>query len=180
MIKPYLDAANVDLKSFREDFYRKVCASRLKPVLETIKLMKKLGIWLEITTLVVPRQNDSSEELTDIAQFIAGVDNNIPWHISRFHPDYKFSGYPATPLKTLKQAEEIAKSSGLNYVYVGNVSEWGNDTFCHSCKKMIIKREGFAVLEYNIKESKCAYCSAVIPGRFQTMSQGHNVTTSQG
>ena len=166
MIKPYLDAANVDLKFFKDSSYRKICAASLQPVLDSIKLMRELGIWVEITTLIVPGENDSEEELMAIAQFIAGVDKNIPWHVSRFHPDYKFTDHEPTPEATLKKAQELGKNCGLTYIYAGNVYGWGNDTYCPSCKKLLIKREIFNVLEYNIKEGKCAYCNTVIPGVF--------------
>lgn len=166
MIKSYLDAANVDLKFFKDSSYKKICAASLEPVLNSIRLMHELGIWVEVTTLVVTGENDSEEELTGIAQFIASVDKNMPWHVSRFHPDYKFTDYEATPQATLKQAQEIGKRCGLTYIYVGNVIGWGNDTYCHDCKKLLIRREVFTVLEYNMKDSKCAYCNAVIPGVF--------------
>ncbi|MDD2689561.1 MAG: AmmeMemoRadiSam system radical SAM enzyme [Candidatus Omnitrophica bacterium] len=166
MIKPYLDAANVDLKFFKENSYKKICAASLEPVLNSIRLMHKLGIWVEVTTLVVTGENDSEEELRAIAEFIASVNTNIPWHISRFHPDYQFTERKATAQEALKKALETGKNAGLNYLYVGNVWGWGNDTYCHNCKKLLIKREGFSVLEYNIKEGKCAFCKAIIPGRF--------------
>jgi pyruvate formate lyase activating enzyme len=166
MIRPYLDAANVDLKFFKDSSYQKICAAKLQPVLDSIKLMKKLGIWVEVTTLVVPGENDSEEELRDIAMFITSVSKDIPWHISRFHPDYKFNKHPVTPEATLKKAQELAFEAGLNYVYVGNVSGWGNDTLCHICKKNLIKREGFNILRYNIKEGRCIYCNTIIPGVF--------------
>jgi len=166
IIKPYLDAANVDLKFFNEKSYKKICAASLKPVLNSIRLMHKLGIWVEITTLIVTGENDFDAELTGIAEFIASVDKNMPWHISRFHPDYKFTDYNATSESTLKRAQEIGKETGLTYIYVGNVYGWGNDTCCHNCKKLLIKREVFNVLERNIKEGKCVYCKSMIPGRF--------------
>ena len=166
MVRGYLDAANVDLKFFRDASYRKVCAGSLQPVLDSIKNMHDLGIWVEVTTLVVPGENDSRQELKDIAEFIASVDKNIPWHISRFHTDYKFSNYNATPESTLKLAEELGRNAGLNYIYIGNVHGWGNDTYCHNCKKLLIKREIFNVLENNIKSGKCVYCNAMIPGVF--------------
>lgn len=166
MIKPYLDAANVDLKFFKEDSYKRVCAGSLEPVLSSIRFMHELGIWVEITTLVVPGENDSKEELENIAGFIAGVDKNIPWHVSRFHPDYKFTGHEVTPESTLKKAEELGRKHGLKYIYAGNVMGFGNDTYCHNCKKPLIKREGFSILEYTIKQNKCPYCSEVIPGVF--------------
>ena len=167
MIKPYLDAANVDLKFFNDDSYKKICAGSLAPVLDSIKLMKESGIWVEITTLVIPGKNDSPQELSGIAGFIAGVDKSIPWHISRFHPDYKLTEYGPTPEATLKNSQRIGFEAGLEFVYVGNVAGWGNDTTCPGCKKRLIKREIFNILEYNIKEGKCIYCRKEIPGKFQ-------------
>jgi pyruvate formate lyase activating enzyme len=165
-IQPYLDAANVDLKYFKEESYKKICSGNLQPVLDSIKLMKELGIWVEVTTLVVPGSNDSPEELKGIAGFLAGVDKDMPWHISRFFPNYQMTGLDATPEETLKMAEEIGRKAGLKYIYVGNVQGWGNDTHCHNCKKLLIKREGFDILKNNIKGTKCAFCSTEIPGRF--------------
>ncbi len=120
-ISPYLDAANVDLKSFSDSFYRKQCKGRLEPVLETIRLMKRLGIWVEVTTLVIPAENDSEAELRQIADFLASVSREIPWHISRFHPDYKMTDHDATPRDTLSLAAELGSSAGLTSVYIGNV-----------------------------------------------------------
>jgi pyruvate formate lyase activating enzyme len=120
-IAPYLDAANIDLKSFRDDFYKKICGARLQPVLNTIKTMYEKKIWLEITTLVVPEQNDSKKELNDIAKFIAEVDKKIPWHITRFHPEYKYTDAEPTPIETLQMAEEIGRKHGLKYIHLGNV-----------------------------------------------------------
>lgn len=166
MIKPYLDAANVDLKFFKDSSYKKICAGTLEPVLNSIRLMHELGIWIEVTTLVVTGENDSDDELSDIAKFIAGVDKNTPWHVSRFHPDYKFTDHQATPEAALKKAQDIGKKCGLNFVYAGNVYGWGNDTYCPSCKRLLIRREIFSVLEYNIKEGKCSFCNTVVPGFF--------------
>lgn len=166
MVRPYLNAANVDLKFFRDSAYKKTCVATLQPVLDSIKLMHKLGIWVEITTLVVPGENDSEEELSDIARFIASIDKHIPWHISRFHPDYKFNKHAITPDETLKKAQELGVEAGLNYIYVGNVYGWGNDTYCHKCKTLLIKREGFGILRYNIKEQRCIHCGEIIPGKF--------------
>lgn len=167
MIGPYLDAANVDLKFLKEDSYKKICAGSLDPVLNSIKLMKELGVWVEITTLVVPGENDSDKELSAIAEFISSVDKNIPWHISRFHPDYKFGNKDATPEETLKKAQEIGVRSGLNFVYVGNVYGWDDTTYCHACKKPLIEREVFSILGYNIKKGKCAFCNTQVPGVFK-------------
>jgi len=166
MIKPFLDAANVDLKFFKDTSYKKVCSGSLQPVLDSIKLMHELGIWVEITTLVVPGENDSEEELSAIAEFIFGIDKNVPWHISRFHPDYKLTHRHPTPEATLKKAQAIGTKAGLNFIYAGNVYGWGNDTYCPECKKILIKREAFSILEFNIEQGRCANCSAQVAGVF--------------
>jgi pyruvate formate lyase activating enzyme len=166
IIHPYLDAANVDLKFFNNDSYKRVCAAKLQPVLDSIKLMRELGIWVEVTTLIVPGENDTDKELTGISEFIAGVDKSIPWHISRFHPDYKFTDHEATPIETLKKAERLGRKAGLTYIYVGNVSGFGSDTYCPSCKELLIGREGFSILSNNISQGKCSNCHAQIPGIF--------------
>lgn len=164
--KPYLDAANVDLKFFKDTSYKNICAASLQPVLDSIRLMHELDIWVEITTLIIPGENDSEEELSAIAQFISGVDRNIPWHVSRFHPDYKLTHGHPTPEATLEKAQAIGHRMGLKFIYAGNVYGWGNDTYCSNCKELLIKRELFSVLENNIRHSKCANCSAQIPGVF--------------
>jgi pyruvate formate lyase activating enzyme len=168
-ISAYLDAANVDLKSFREDYYQRHCKAHLQPVLESIKYMKELGIWVEITTLVIPGENDSEQELYDIARFISSVSNDIPWHISRFHPDYQYTNRPATPVDTLQKAYAIGKQCGLRYVYLGNVLE-GNDTHCYSCGSLLIKRDYFYIEEYNIKEKQCPSCNVLIAGRWKNQA----------
>ncbi len=163
-ISEYLDAANVDLKFFREDSYRKICGASLSPVLDTIKRMRSFDIWVEITTLVIPGVNDSEEELGLITDFISGVDKNIPWHVSAFHPDYKFKDYPVTSQETLKNARQIGKKAGLNFVYAGNVYGWGGETVCPSCGKELIRRDGFKIKEYNISDNRCGICHSIIPG----------------
>jgi pyruvate formate lyase activating enzyme len=164
-ISPYLDAANVDLKSFREDFYRKICRGHLEPVLDSIKLMKKLNIWVEVTTLIVPGQNDSEEELNNIAKFIATTGKEIPWHISRFYPNYQFRNYLPTSIDILRKARQIGKSYGLRYIYLGNVLE-GSDTYCYNCGKLLIKRAYLAVEENNLENNKCSFCGAIVDGIF--------------
>ncbi|MCF7895278.1 MAG: AmmeMemoRadiSam system radical SAM enzyme, partial [Candidatus Omnitrophica bacterium] len=164
-IAPYLDAANVDLKSFSDDFYKKVCQGRLQPVLDSISYMKKLGVWVEVTTLVVPGRNDSKEELRQIAEFIASVDKKIPWHISRFHPDYKDSDNHATPSEVMERAYAIGKQSGLVYVYLGNLAGESN-TICPKCGKKTIERSYFSANRINIKEGKCIFCNYLIDGVF--------------
>jgi pyruvate formate lyase activating enzyme len=162
-IHPYLDAANVDLKSFRDDFYRKICKGRLAPVLKSIELMKKLNIWIEVTTLVVPGQNDSEEELKKIANFLAQLDTSIPWHISRFYPQYEMEDLEGTPLEILNQAYRIGKDAGLRYVYLGNVGE-GNHTYCYQCHRLLIERSGFSIGAYQVKEGRCPDCNSPIDG----------------
>ena len=163
-ISPFLDAANIDLKGFRDDFYRKVCGAKLQPVLDAIRLYKEFGIWIEITTLVIPGHNDSDEELTGIARFIRSVGADIPWHVSRFHPTYKLLDEPPTPVATLKRARQIGLDAGLRYVYEGNVPGEGEDTLCWSCKETLIERVGFSVGTNNIENGKCRHCGAVIDG----------------
>src|SRR3989338_4553870 len=154
IIKPYLDAANVDLKAFAENFYNRICGAKLEGVLESIKKMKELGIWIEVTTLVIPGLNDSKTELKELASFIAGVGVEIPWHVSRFHPDYKLTGSEPTPVRTLEMAYKIGKEAGLRYVYLGNLSEEEN-TYCYSCDELLIRRTGFSVLENRLKDGRC-------------------------
>jgi pyruvate formate lyase activating enzyme len=159
LILPHLDAANVDLKGFTEEFYTRVCGARLKPVLETLKLMKKAGVWVEVTTLIVPDQNDTKEHFEGIANFIAkSLGKETPWHISRFFPAYKLDHLPPTPLSVLEQAYEIGKKAGLYYVYLGNVpAEEKEDTFCPKCGAKMINRAGYQILRYD-KNGKCAKC----------------------
>ncbi|MGB9612607.1 MAG: AmmeMemoRadiSam system radical SAM enzyme [Candidatus Margulisiibacteriota bacterium] len=166
MIAPYLDAANVDLKSFREEYYLKICGGRLAPVLETLKFMRKLNIWVEVTTLVIPGLNDSKEELKDIANFIKNeLGDDVPWHISAFYPHYKMLDRPPTPAQTLVKAREIGIGVGLKYVYTGNIPIPGaEDTYCPACHKPLIVRSGFSVLENKVKDGKCSYCGVEVSG----------------
>jgi pyruvate formate lyase activating enzyme len=165
-IQPYLDACNVDLKSFREEFYKKTCHGHLEPVLISIRKMKELNIWLEITTLVIPEQNDGEEELEGIARFIADVDPNIPWHISRFHPDYQFTDAKATPLEVLKRAYSLGKEAGLRYIYLGNVRGEATETLCPTCQGLLIRRRGFSVQENRVQDSSCPDCGEAVAGVF--------------
>ena len=166
LISPFLDAANVDLKAYNDKFYREVCGARLEPVKETLKLMKYYGILVEITTLIIPDLNDSEKELEQLAIFIADtLGTETPWHLSRFHPDYKLLNKKITPIETLMKAHEIGIKAGLKYVYVGNVS--GNkyeNTFCYQCGNLVIERRGFYIGARNIINNCCANCGAVIYG----------------
>jgi len=166
LIKNYIDAINIDLKSFSDDFYKNICGARLQPILDSIKRFHKANIWTELTTLIIPNHNDSEKELKQIAEFIASIDKNIPWHISRFYPMYKMLNTPETPLTTLKKAYEIGKKY-LNYVYIGNViDEKYESTYCPKCKKQVIKRIGYNV-ENKLKANKCPYCNFEIKGVFE-------------
>ncbi len=166
-IAPFLTAANVDLKSFRDDFYKKQCGARLKPVLDSLKKMKEKGIWVEITTLLIPSLNDSDGELKDIAEFIAGLGKETPWHISRFHPQFKMNSLPVTPVASLHRAVEIGKQSGLKYVYSGNVpGDKGESTYCFNCQKLLIERYGFKIISVNLSGNKCSNCGTKLEGIF--------------
>ena len=166
MIEPYLDAANVDLKAFNDQFYRSQCGARLAGVIETLVSMKKRGIFVEVTTLLIPGLNDDPHELKQLAEFLAndlGIDT--PWHISRFHPTYKLTDRPPTPVETLQKAYQIGKEAGLRYVYTGNVpGQAFEKTFCYECGKVLIDRWGFNVSNYSIIQGKCKYCNAEIDG----------------
>ncbi|HRT61143.1 MAG TPA: AmmeMemoRadiSam system radical SAM enzyme [Syntrophales bacterium] len=164
MIRPFLDAANVDLKSFRNDFYKRLCKARLQPVLDNIKTMNEMGVWIEVTTLVVPGQNDSEAELKDIAAYLASVDVGIPWHISRFHPQYRMNHLESTPMKILNRAYEIGREAGLRYVYLGNVAGKLNHTYCYRCGNLLIERAGFSVRRYEAEGGKCPRCGTVQAG----------------
>lgn len=166
-IAPYLAAANVDLKSFRDEFYKKHCGARLNPILESLRKMKEKGIWVEITTLLIPTLNDSDDELRDIARFIAGLGTETPWHISRFHPQYKMLNLPITPLASLHRAARIGKEAGLKYVYSGNVpGDEGENTHCFHCGNLLIERYGFRIVNNNLKVNKCPECGTELEGVF--------------
>lgn len=165
MIAPFLDANNIDLKSFSDSFYRRICNARLAPVLETIQLMRELGVWVEITTLIIPDLNDSSQELRSIADFLVSLDPEIPWHVSRFHPTYKLTDHPPTPESTLHRAFDIGKTAGLKHIYIGNVhGGGGEDTYCPSCSRTVVTRSGYSIRDTQITNGRCSACSAPIAG----------------
>jgi pyruvate formate lyase activating enzyme len=164
-ISPYLHAANVDLKSFSDDFYRKRCGARLQPVLDSLKKMKALGIWVEVTTLLIPTLNDSDDELRQIAGFIFSLGAETPWHISRFHPRYQMQNLPPTEVVSIGRAAEIGKASGLKYVYSGNVpGNEGEDTHCSQCGEHLIDRYGFSIERLNLKGTHCPRCGTALDG----------------
>ena len=163
----WLDGINIDLKSFSEDFYRRLCRAKLQPVLDTIKyIAKETDIWMEITTLIVPGENDSDKELKAIADFIvteAGPD--VPWHISRFCPAYQLDDEETTPIATLEKAESIGKEAGLKYIYLGNVpGAKSESTFCPQCGKMLIERSGYRIGQNKLVNSRCPDCGEEIAG----------------
>ena len=163
------DAANVDLKAFSEDFYRKTTASHLEPVLETLKWIRhKSSTWLEVTTLLIPGHNDSDDELTRLADwFAANLGPDVPLHFTAFHPDFKMTDIPPTPPETLRRARAIARAAGLRYVYVGNVhDEDGQTTFCARCERPLIGRDWYAITHFALKDGACAHCGHPLPGRF--------------
>jgi pyruvate formate lyase activating enzyme len=164
--QPWLDAANVDLKAFRDETYQRVCGARLQPVLDSLKCMKELGVWVEVTTLVVPDLNDSEAELRDLAQFLAvELGAETPWHVSRFHPDYKMRDRGPTPENTLRRAYELGKEAGLRYVYVGNLPGARlEDTLCPSCGATVIRRSGFQITERATAGGCCLRCGSAIDG----------------
>jgi pyruvate formate lyase activating enzyme len=165
----WLEAINVDLKAFTETYYKKLCKAKLEPVLQSIRhIAKNTHIWMELTTLIVPGENDSNDELKRLAQFIveeAGPD--VPWHISRFYPNYRYLAAEATPSDVLEHAYEIGKAAGLHYVYMGNVPGVKQEsTFCYQCGETLIERAGYSIRTNKIKNSKCPKCETAIAGRF--------------
>ena len=164
-IAPYLDAINVDVKAFNDKSYKKLCGARLKPVLDTIQLMKKLGVWVEVTTLIIPGLNDGDQELRDIARFVKGVGREIPWHVSQFYPAYKLMDRPPTPVATLRRAREIGMEEGLRYVYEGNVpGEGGENTYCFACGAKIVERYGLTLIQNRLQDGNCPECGKRIDG----------------
>ncbi|HBG92978.1 MAG: AmmeMemoRadiSam system radical SAM enzyme [Nitrospirae bacterium GWF2_44_13] len=163
-IAPYLDGNNIDLKG-NEKFYKEVCGAKAKPVRDTIRLMKELGVWVEITTLIIPGYNDAEGDLKSIAEFIKSVDPAMPWHVTQFYPTYKLTDAPRTPIKTLRWARQMGFDTGLKYVYEGNVpGEGGENTYCPNCRELLILRFGFSIQESRIKDGKCLNCGVAIEG----------------
>ncbi len=163
----WLDGINVDLKAFSEDYYTRLCKARLEPVLETIAyIAQETEIWMEVATLLVPNENDAEDELKQLAEFLvrqAGPD--VPWHISRFHPQYEYLDVPATPLESLQRAERIGKEAGLRYVYLGNVPGSRSEcTFCYECGRVLIERTGYRINANHITNSQCPDCGTAIAG----------------
>jgi len=165
--KDFLDGINVDLKAFTEEFYRDHCKARLAPVLDTLRhIARNTDIWLEVTTLIVPSLNDSDEEIKQIAEFIAhDLGPQVPWHISRFHPDYQQDRLSPTTSDSLEAAYETGKQAGLHYVYIGNLPACGKEnTYCHECGHLLIERTGYRLGQYNIVNGSCPGCGTKAAG----------------
>ena len=162
----YLDAANVDLKGFTDEFYWRIGKGYLQPVLDSIRILKEEGVWIEITNLIIPTLNDDPQKIREMCQWIKGtVGPDVPIHFSRFYPSHKMRNLPATPVETLEDAKEIAEGVGLRFVYIGNVpGHPGENTYCPRCKKVLIKRVGYHILQNNIVDGKCKFCGEKIPG----------------
>ena len=161
----FIRAANVDLKCFSEDKYRRILDGELNSTLRTLELWHQKGVWVEVTTLLVPGFNDSDGEIQEIARFIAGIDPNIPWHVSRFHPDYQWHHLPATPKEKILRAREIGLAEGLRFVYTGNLhGAAGEDTRCPSCSAPVIERRGFSVRRTALTDGRCDNCGENIAG----------------
>jgi pyruvate formate lyase activating enzyme len=165
VLAPYLDAANIDLKSFNDTAHKRMTGVRLQPVLDAIRAYRRHGIWIEVTTLIIPGHNDSESELRQIAEFICSVDKDIPWHVTQFYPTYRLLDRSATPVKILRRAREIGYEAGLQYVYEGNVpGEGGEHTYCHGCKSLLVRRYGMQLLGDRIRAEQCPDCHVAIPG----------------
>lgn len=162
-IEPYLDGINIDLKG-DDEFYKKVCGARLDPVKRSIELMWDLGIWVEVTTLLIPGYNDSDSQLEDIARFLVGISPDIPWHVTAFYPTYKLKDAPPTSAAILRRAIKIGKEAGIKYVYGGNIPGEDENTSCTHCGETLVERFAFRVARNGVVEGKCPNCGEVVPG----------------
>lgn len=162
-MRSWVDAANIDLKSFSHEYYKKVLKTDLDGVLQSLQEFAASDIWLEITTLIIPGVNDSEDELDKMAQFIASLGKDIPWHLSAFHPDYKMLDTPRTSLETLQKGKRVAEKHGIKYVYIGNIAN-DSSTYCPNCNTKLIDREGFSSNVLHISDSKCTQCGEFIQG----------------
>ena len=159
-----MDGICIDLKGISERFYQKIAGGNLGPVLNTIRRMHSLGVWVEIVTLIIPGVNDSVEELRSTAEAIKGISESIPWHVSRFYPAYRMADYLPTPVATIQRARQIGIEVGLRYVYEGNIPGQGETTHCPNCNQLLIKRIGFFVKENHLRAGRCPVCNEEIKG----------------
>ncbi len=166
-LSKYLDAANIDLKGYSENFYSTYTTGKLQPVLNTLKIAKEEGLYFEITNLVIPDANDKPDLIRNMCKWIVdSLGTNYPLHFSRFFPKYKLLNRPPTPLQTLQKAKKIAEEEGIKYIYIGNISTEAEDTYCPNCSKKIIDRSGYKIESIHIKDGKCQYCREKIYGRW--------------
>ncbi|KAJ3428373.1 flavodoxin family protein [Anaeramoeba flamelloides] len=165
LLAPYLDAINIDLKAFTNRFYQELTGVRLSPVLKNIKRWHDLGVWVEVTTLIIPGENDSEEELTNIANYIASINVDIPWHVSAYYDAYKMKGKGRTPLQSLLKAYKLGKEAGLHHIYTGNVQNDKTEiTYCPKCNTRLIDRSGYFTKVHSLKNGKCKKCGTPIKG----------------
>jgi pyruvate formate lyase activating enzyme len=168
----FMDAANVDLKGFTEEFYKKICFGHLQPVLDTLVYLKKeTNVWFEITTLLIPGENDSDEELDALTKWVRReLGPDVPLHFTAFHPDFKMLDYPPTPPATLTRARNIGLRNGLHYIYTGNVhDESGGTTYCPACGEAVIGRDWYNLTRWGLRDGACKSCGAKIPGVFESL-----------
>jgi len=164
-LSKYMDAADIDLKGFTEDFYSRICSGSLKPVLDSLVVLKEEGVWLEITNLVIPTLNDDMKKIREMSSWIVkNLGPDVPIHFSRFFPHYKLTNLPPTPIETMEGARKSALDAGLKYVYIGNIRHEGENTFCPKCKKMLIERMGYFVRQNLVSNGKCKFCGTSIAG----------------
>ena len=161
----YLNAADIDLKSFTEDFYGRICGGSLKPVLHSLVVLKEEGIWLEVTNLVIPTLNDNMKTIGEMSRWmVKNLGADVPLHFSRFFPNYKLNNLPPTPVETLADARKAAMDAGLKFVYIGNIRHEAESTFCPHCKKLLIERIGYFIKQNNISNGRCRFCGTPIAG----------------
>ena len=164
-LSKYLNAADIDLKSFTEDFYNRICGGSLKPVLHSLVVLKEEGIWLEVTNLVIPTLNDNMKTIGEMSRWmVKNLGADVPLHFSRFFPSYKLNNLPPTPIETLTEARNTAMDTGLKFVYIGNIRHEAESTFCPHCKKLLIERIGYFVKQNNVSKGRCRFCGTAIPG----------------
>jgi pyruvate formate lyase activating enzyme len=164
-LSKYMDAADIDLKGFTEDFYSRICSGSLRPVLNSLVILKEEGVWLEITNLVIPTLNDDLQNIREMSRWIVkNLGADVPIHFSRFFPYYKLTNLPPTPLETLEGTRKTAMDAGLKFVYIGNIRHEAENTFCPKCRKVLIERMGYFVKQNNISNGKCKFCSTNIAG----------------
>lgn len=164
-LSKYMDAADIDLKGFTEDFYSRICSGSLRPVLNALVVLKEEGVWLEITNLVIPTLNDDLKNIREMSRWIVkNLGADVPIHFSRFFPHYKLTNLPPTPLETLEGARKTAMDAGLKFVYIGNIRHEGENTFCPKCRKVLIERMGYFVKQNHISNGKCTFCNTSIAG----------------